>query len=454
MKQIRLLPLFVFICAFLSLAAGCASSSKNLKEIQEDLPLIGNVTANRYVLNNGLKLVVVRDTSSPTFAYYTWFDVGSRHEKIKRTGLAHLFEHMMFKGTQKHPEGVFDGLLEKAGAEGENAFTSHDYTAYVQELPVGNLELIAELESDRMVNLVVNEKSFKTETEVVQNERRFRNENNPAGLIEQEMFNTAFTRHPYHWPVIGYQEDLEAMSAKDAVSFYKSFYSPNRATIVVVGDVKPSEVLAVVEKNYGHIPAAPAPHIEYKQEPEQTSTRRKTLKLNLQVEKALIGYKIPRLDHADTPVFEVLQGMLSDGHASRLRRALVDSGIASNVSSGSYQNHDSSLFMISIDLQAGKTATQAESVVNSELEKLMKTSVKDDELKRAKNLVLASFYATLEENTGKAYFIGKFETSLGTFERGRELYERIEKVTSDQVKNVIRKYFTAKSKTVITGVPK
>jgi zinc protease len=216
------------------LCVSCAGTPP--KPENHALPFIGGFEVHRYVLDNGLKLMIVEDHSSPTFAYHTWFRVGSRDEKVKYTGLAHLFEHMMFKGTTVHPPGEFDRLLERAGAEGENAFTSHDYTAYVQEMPKSELDLIVRLEADRMVNLVVDEKSFKTETEVVQNERRFRTENSPDGTLTQILFETAFTKHSYHWPVIGYQEDLERMSAQDAFSFYKTFYNPNNAVVVVVGE--------------------------------------------------------------------------------------------------------------------------------------------------------------------------------------------------------------------------
>jgi zinc protease len=228
-------------------------------------------------------------------------------------------------------DGEFDRILEAAGAEGQNAFTSRDYTAYIQELPKDKLELMARLESDRMVNLLVNDKAFKTETEVVQNERRFRNENSPDGTMFQELFELAFTKHPYHWPVIGYQTDLDRMSGKDAVEFYKSFYSPNHATIVVVGDVTPAEVMKVVEKHYGNLPAQQAPVRTLEEEPAQTSARHKILKLNMKTEKIIMGYHIPSIQSQDMPAIELLQALLGGGKSSRLHKALVDKGIATAV---------------------------------------------------------------------------------------------------------------------------
>ncbi|NDG83730.1 MAG: insulinase family protein, partial [Proteobacteria bacterium] len=198
----------------------------------EVIPFAGNFSLRRARLPNGLKILILKDPSSPTFAYQTWFNVGSRNEVAGKTGLAHLFEHLMFKGTTHHKEGEFDALLEQAGAEGENAFTSNDHTAYVQELPDTRFDLITDLEADRMVNLIVNDASFKTEREVVQNERRFRKENSAEGTMYQTLFETSFSEHPYHWPVIGYEQDLNAMTAQDARDFYERFYSPDRATVV------------------------------------------------------------------------------------------------------------------------------------------------------------------------------------------------------------------------------
>lgn len=214
----------------------------------------------KYELENGLKLIVLEDHSAPTFAYHTWFSVGSMDEDPKYTGLAHLFEHMMFKATKNHPDGDFDHILESAGAEGENAFTNRDYTGYVQSLPRhgkrDNLELIAELESDRMVNLIVDEEVLNKEREVVQNERRFRNENSPEGKMYERVYELAFKKHSYHWPVIGYEEHLQRTKAKECYEFYKRYYAPNNATIVIVGDVKHTDALNIVSKYYGAIPSS------------------------------------------------------------------------------------------------------------------------------------------------------------------------------------------------------
>jgi zinc protease len=420
----------------------------------EVIPVIGNFVVKKAVLKNGLTLLILKDESSPTFAYQTWFKVGSRNEVIGKTGLAHLFEHLMFKGTKNHKEGEFDALLEQAGAEGENAFTTNDHTVYVQEMPKDHLDLISSLESDRMVNLIVNDDSFKTEREVVQNERRFRKENSPEGSMYQTLFETAFTTHPYHWPVIGYEQDLNLMSAQDARDFYERYYSPDRAIVVVVGDVNEKQVLKRVEKLYGSIPAKNAPDGVIPEEPDQTAQRRKKLQLSLQNEKVWMAYKVPAADAPQTPVFEVIQGLLTDGMNSRLNRALVDSGVATGVSSGSFSMKDPGLFVFMADLQKGKGSILAESIIQRELERLKNAPVPEEELKRAKNLIRFHFYERMSTSNGKANFLGESESRYGNFQGGLNLQRKIQEVTPEMIQDAAQKYFVTKKLTVVVGVPK
>ncbi|MCM2322730.1 MAG: insulinase family protein [Oligoflexia bacterium] len=439
--------------------SGCAGkpvqpSTTASAAAQEAIPLVGTFKVNRYVLDNGLKLLVVEDHTSPTFAYQTWFRVGSRDESPGRTGLAHLFEHMMFKETRTLKEGEFDRILEGAGAEGENAFTSQDYTAYIQELPKDKLELIARLEADRMVNLIINDQAFKTETEVVQNERRFRNENNPDGLIFQELFETAFTKHPYRWPVIGYQQDLNSMKGQDGVDFYRSFYSPNHATIVIVGDVKPEEALAMVKKHYDGIAAQPTPARSIEAEPPQASSRHKTLKLNMKNEKLLMGYRVPAITHEDVPALNLLQSVLSGGKSSRLHRALVETGIAGSVEAYSADSKDPSLFLVSCNLQKGRKAAQAEAVILRELARLAQQPVGEKELEKARNNISFGFFSGLEGNFNKARFLGTYEAVAEGFEAGLNVYQRTLAVNALELQAVARRYFQNKNRTVIMGVPK
>lgn len=443
------------ICALLlGLSLGVASALGAPTSSEEGLPFIGKYKINRYKFKNGLTLLVQEDHTSPTFAYHTWFRVGSKDEVPKYTGLAHLFEHLMFKATKNHPEGEFDRLLERAGAEGENAFTSNDYTAYIQEMPADKLDLIMELEADRMVNLVVDENAFKTEREVVQNERRERTENSPDGTIYQTLDEVAFTTHPYKWPVIGYKEDLERMTHKDASDFYKKHYSPNNATIVVVGDVDPDAVVKRVEKYYGAIPAQPELERKVAVEPEQKGERRKTLPLNIQVQKLLIGYKVPGIEHPDSPIFEVIQGILSEGKSGRLDKALTDAGITTELYTGSRQSEHPGLFLIGMEIQKGKTAAQADKILQRELARLASTPVDERELAKAKNLLNAGFYDGLGSAMSRARFLGSYETTLRDYRRGLAIQDNLLKVTAADVQRVAKSLFKNENRTVIVGVPK
>jgi len=420
----------------------------------ETKPLVGTFQVNKFVLDNGLRVLVVEDHTSPTFAYQTWFRVGSRDEIPQYTGLAHLFEHMMFKETKHLKDGEFDRLLEAAGVEGENAFTSRDYTAYIQELPKDRLELIAELESERMINLMVNDQAFKTETEVVQNERRFRNENSPDGMMYQELFELAFTQHPYHWPVIGYQADLDRMSGKDAVSFYQSYYSPNHATIVIVGDVDTEQVIKTIRKFYGKIPSQFAQTHPIAVEPAQESARHKTLKLNMKTEKLMMGYHIPAVQNEDIPALNLLQSVLSGGKSSRLHRALVETGIATDAGSYGMEDKDPSLFLITSNLQDKKSAAHAESIILKELSRLAQHPIGEKELEKAKNNVSFQFYQGLDSSYEKARFLGTYESIANQFEAGLDIQNRTLKVTAPELQAVVKRYFQPNQRSVITGVPK
>lgn len=418
---------------------------------QGSVPLSGAHTVQRFTLANGLRLLVVEDHSSPTFAYQTWFRVGSRDEVTGKTGLAHLFEHMMFKGTKNHADGQFDQILESNGAEGENAFTSWDYTAYVQELPKSKLELIADLESDRMVNLIVDEKAFKTETDVVQNERRFRNENNPDGMLFQSLYELAFKEHPYHWPVIGYQADLDSMHAPDAVDFYRSFYAPNHATIVVSGDVTANDVLRVVERKYGELKPQPAPLRTIPRERAPTTPRRKHLKVHVETERLLMGYPIPPMVHDEYPALALAEIILSGGKSSRLYKALVTTQIASSASASAIEGKDPQLFLLEATLQKGHTAARAEQIMLSEIARLASAPVSADELARARNQLEFSYYARLDSNMERASFLGRFEALTGNFAIGIDQFKRTKDVTPAQIQKVVAKYLKPSTRSTVTG---
>jgi zinc protease len=425
------------------------------------VPFVGSTKVNRYTLDNGLRILVIEDHSSPTFAYHTWFRVGSRNEVPGYTGLAHLFEHMMYKGTTKHPEGEMEKILDSAGAEGTNAFTTKDYTAYIQELPnpvteapSGSLDLIMGLESDRMVNLVVNDESFKTEVGVVQNERRLRFENNPDGLMYNKIYEVAYTKHPYRWPVIGFTEDLDRMTSEDARKFYKQYYAPNSATVIVSGDVKADDVYEKAKHYYGGLPVSIIDSHVIEPEPPQTSPRRKDLQLDLKVEKLYMAYHIPSVTGDEIPALGMLQSILTGGKSSRLHRALVETGIATSVSADQMDDHDPGLFMFVVSLQKGKRAAVAESVILKELAKLAAKPVGADELERARNLMSFSFLQGIDSNSERCHLLGHYESVAGDFQVGLRNYERSLVATPEEIQSATKKYLDPNNRSTVTGVPK
>ncbi len=417
----------------------------------------GGALVHRYRLGNGLTLLVLEDHSAPTFSYQTWFNVGSKDEDAGLTGLAHLFEHMMFKATKNHKDGEFDKILESAGVEGENAFTNRDYTAYVQSLPVtsrsDNLDLIASLESERMANLLVDDEVLNKEREVVQNERRFRNENSPDGQLYERIYEVAYKHHPYHWPVIGYEPDLRAAKAGQCEKFYKKFYAPNNAVIAVVGDVNADTALTTVEKYYGKLPSSPIERNRNAVESSQEGERSETRPMKTEVEKLVLAYHVPDGRHRDFPVLEVLRNILAVGKSSRLYRKLVDGGIATGVEIYNSEHKDPGLFIFFVNMQKGKTAHQALAAIDTALAEVRDGKVTQDELTRSVALLRYNVFDDLDSNHDKARFLGFYETVTGRFETGIEILNAVKTVKREDVARVMKAYFTRARRSILFGVP-
>jgi zinc protease len=445
----------------IALAGQIAYAASDISK-EERFPWIdGRTQVYRGTLRNGLKLIILQDKTSPTFAWQTWFGVGSRDEEPGKTGLAHLFEHMMFKGTQSRSDGEFDRLLDAAGAEGQNAFTSNDHTAYIQELPVESLDLIASLESERMRGLIVNDEAFSTEREVVQNERRMRTENSPDGVMYQEIFGLAFDKQNYRWPVIGYAEDLARMTAADARKFYDRWYQPANATIVVVGDVEVEKIKRLVEKKYRFAdqskltqPIPPPDKRDYPKEDKQLRAKTKKLELNIQSEKLLIGWKIPKAGHPDLPALIILDSLATSGLSAKLKQALVDSGIASSVFGYPMIGVDPSLYLIGATLQPGQSAKKALPLVEAVFRKIEKTGATTRELEKAKTRYEYDFFSGLNSNAEIANFLGENETDLGDYREALKMRDQIQQVTSKDLQRVARAWIQSTQSTVLFATPK
>ena len=277
---------------------------------------------SEYFLSNGMKVLLVEVPKAPVATVQVWYKVGSRNEVMGRAGLSHMLEHMMFKGTARYPKGSFSRIVRKNGGI-DNAFTGQDFTAYFENLAADRVGLALELEADRMQGLILDHSEFQTERDVVKEERRLRSEDDPQGALVEALFAHAFLSHPYHWPVIGWFADLDAMSLEDLQRHYDTFYSPNNATLVVVGDIKAESLLPTIKRLFEPIPRGPSPKQTLSPEPEQRGERRFLLKREAQVPFVMMGFRVPNYSNEDSYALDILESILSSGKSSRLYQSLV-----------------------------------------------------------------------------------------------------------------------------------
>lgn len=417
-------------------------------------PYLAGHAVDCYRCDNGLTVIFVRDTSAPVFSYQTWYRVGARDDTTGITGIAHLFEHMMFKATSNHAEGEFMRRLEAAGAPDVNAWTWNDETVYLQSLPAGNIDLIAGLEADRMQHLDLTEDTFETERQVVINERAQRVENDPYGQLNERLWQLAFERHAYGRPVIGWRPDLDAISLEDCERFYRTFYSPSNAVLVVVGDVDSGELAETISRHYGSIPAREVVRPEVLAEPEQTAHRRDALELRTETELLMMGVKIPATRDPDHVPLLLLDRVLFGGRSSRLYRKLVDAGMAARANAFLPMFRDPSLYDISVVMRPGRSAAEAEEVILREFEDLAAQVVGEAELTAARNKLKAAFHGDFKEARGIADFIGIFEMAADGFQHGAKILEQVEATTPERLVDTARRLLTRARTTTVIGRPR
>ncbi len=413
----------------------------------------GDLKVSRYALPNGLRVLLLVDHSAPVLSYHTWFRVGSKHETPGKTGLAHLFEHLMFNETKHVPRGQLDRLIESAGGE-TNAATWVDWTHYHSELPASELPLIVRLEADRMQHLVLRKPQVVSEKEVVANERRFRVEDDIEGQVSELLYATAFTKHPYHWPTIGWMSDIQGFTPKDCELFYETYYAPNNATLVIAGDVDEAEALALIQKHYGKIPAARLPRYAPPSEPPQRRERAVQLERPTPAPKLALGYRAPSFRDRDYAPLALANDILFGGRSSRLvSRLFRDEELVTDVHGSVAPFADSGLYEIWLSLRPGKDPDHALRVVDDELDKLRRKQVTRAELQKVKNRMELGFLQGLETASGKAEQLGFFEIVMGD---GAALFSRLESlraVTARDIQRVANRYFDARRRTRISVVP-
>lgn len=405
-----------------------------------------------FTLANGMKFLVLEDSSIPNANMYLFYKVGSRNEYPGITGLSHFFEHMMFNGAKKFGPKQFDRTMEFNGGS-NNAYTSQDVTVYTDWFPTNAMETIFDLESDRIASLSIDPKMVASERGVVSSEKSTGLENSPWEALSELINATAFTEHSYHWPVVGYQTDIDNWTKEDLERYFKTYYAPNNCVVVISGNIKLAEVKRLADKYMAPIPAQPAqPKVNLK-EPEQLGERRVVLKKQLPTPNMLMGYHVPEAKHEDYYALSILSDVLSSGNSSRLYSALVDKKqIATSVFSNFGENFDPTLFMVYASV--AKTAKEAdvEKAIDDEIEKIKTTGVTATELQKVKNQKLVELYRQLETINGKSNSLGTYEVFFGDYKKMFDAPANFNKVTAADIQRVAKKYFNKTNRTI--GVAK
>jgi zinc protease len=403
-----------------------------------------------YTLKNGLKVLILEDHKAPTATFQIWYQVGSRDENTGKTGLSHLLEHMMFKGTKEHGPKTFSQTIQRAGGI-DNAFTSKEYTGYFELLASDRIGLPMELEADRMRNLILTKEAVLSERDVVMEERRLRYEDDPQNLVYEEALAQAFLNHPYRWPVVGWMSDLKSLNPDDLIEHYHTYYVPNNAVIIVVGDVQKEEILSRVTTAFGNIPAGPPIKKAKREEEEQRGERRFYVKKEAELPFIVSAYKVPDIRNTDSFALEVLGSILSEGKSSRLYHRLVYEQQAALSAWASYEGlyRDPFLFLTGATVASGKNIADVEKAIEEEIATIKATPPSELEVQKAKNQIEASFIMSQDSIYMQAKMIGTFEM-IGGWRLWENYLEGIRKVSPEDVRRVAEKYLISDRKT--TGI--
>jgi len=405
-------------------------------------------------LDNGLKVLVLEDHRSPVVSVQMWYRVGSRNELPGATGLAHFLEHMMFKGTPAHGKGEFSRLVEQNGGQ-DNAFTTQDVTSYYANLAADKIELALSLEADRMRNLLLEPKEIDSERQVVMEERRTRTEDDPDGLLSEEMNSLAFKAHPYRWPVIGWMEDIRRINPGELRAFYDAYYRPNNAILAVVGDVAAADVIARARRLFGSIPRGPEPPAVAAIEPPQIDERRVFVKkVGAQLPIVHVSWHVPNFQSEDAPALDLLSTILSEGRASRLYRKLTYERRLALSAGGdySYFSLNPNLFWLYATPLPGQTPEALERALLGEIELVKNEPIPAEEIERAKNQIQASFVWRQDSVHSRAASLARFEL-LGSWRLAEKYLPAVLAVTAADLTRVARAHFPAERKNVAVLVP-
>ncbi len=407
-----------------------------------------------FSLPNGLKVFIIEDHKAPLATFQVWYRVGSVDEPAGKSGVSHLLEHMMFKGTPKYGSKVFSNTVQRNGGT-DNAFTTKDYTMYFQTIASDRIGIPIALEADRMKNLLLDPKETVSERAVVMEERRMRYDNEPQSQLYEDLIALAFKAHPYRNPVIGWMSDIERISRDDLAMHYRSHYAPDNAFIFVSGDVNPKKVMEEIRREFGPIPAyGKRPAKTITEEPAQSGQRRVVLKKEAELPYVIIAFPVPSLPHEDSYALDVLSSILSGGKSSRLYRSLVYEQRVAIEASADYSGLHRYPYLFLFDAVAapGKNGTAVEVALFAEIERIQREAPSSREIEKVKNRIESSIVFAQDSVYSKSLYLGMFEIVGGWRLLDRYL-EGVRAVTPEMVQNVAKKYLVMDRSSVGTLVP-
>jgi zinc protease len=433
-----------FLCVALASTVGGGVAAQN--EAQQ-FPVASKT------LKNGMKVLVQTDHSIPNVALYVFYRIGSRNEHPGTTGLSHFFEHMMFNGAKKYGPGELDKAMEANGAA-NNAYTNENTTVYQDWFPRSALNLIFDIEADRIQYLSFDPKKIESERGVVASERRTEVDASNGGILDEQLQATAFVAHPYQWPVVGWMSDIEHWTMDDLKHHFEMGYAPNNATMVVVGDVTPEEIFQLCEKYIEPIPQHAPPPPVTTVEPAQVGERRLVVRKQAELPLLRIAYHVPQTNNPDFYAINILRTVLTQGESSRLYQRLVDKDqSALEVGLFMPSAFDPTIATVSVQPKQGVDPQKCEAAIYEELDKVKKSSITDQELEKAKNIRLVEFYQQMRTINGRANTIGTYEVFFGDYRKLFDAARNYGSVTKEDVQRVAQKYFGANNRTVATLLP-
>jgi predicted Zn-dependent peptidase len=401
-----------------------------------------------FTLENGMRIFVLEDSSIPNVAMYFFYKVGSRNEYPGITGISHFFEHMMFNGAKKYGPKEFDRVMEANGGS-NNAYTSQNLTVYQDWFPNHTMEVMFDLEADRIQYLNFDSTMIESERGVVLSERSTGLENDPMEELWDQVQGTAFYAHSYRWPVIGYESDIKNWTKKDLENYFHTYYAPNNCAVVIVGDVKLDWVKSLAEKYFKPIPSGPKPRAIHTIEPEQKGEKRVFVKRDVPSPYLLFAYHVPQAGSEEYYALDLLESILSSGRTSRLYKSIVDDKqLAIDIGTAYWHSFDPTVMWVYAIANQDVKAPDLEKAIHTEIDKVINEGITEDELQKVKNQKLMNFYHLMETISGKANTIGSYELFFDDYKKLFSAPEDYNKVTREEIQQVALKYLTKENRTV------